>query len=226
MCLEFFLGMWHNGISQTWGISKSPPTHSFSLILPSPGITFTRKAIHFSGRKQGLDKCYNYRAFHILSKQSIQASACRLTESNCYTQEKHKLPIQKQWRRSKTVFQDSFFSIWENHVEHACPSWCCIAPCSTPRQHPFQRAMLINYILSLLSFPGNVPRKSKHFREQSHTTFALSPFVTNQTSSWPSWVTLGDRVSSRIPASHAGIRDYQMAFEGSTEWIYQLKVEL
>lgn len=159
MCLEFFLGMWHNGISQTWGISKSPPTHSFSLILPSPGITFTRKAIHFSGRKQGLDKCYNYRAFHILSKQSIQASACRLTESNCYTQEKHKLPIQKQWRRSKTVFQDSFFSIWENHVEHACPSWCCIAPCSTPRQHPFQRAMLINYILSLLSFPGNVPRK-------------------------------------------------------------------
>lgn len=56
---------------------------------------FARKAIHFPGRKQGVDRRCHQGAFHNLPKQAIQVSACRLTERNCKAKQKHLLSLQK-----------------------------------------------------------------------------------------------------------------------------------
>lgn len=118
-------------------------------------------------------------------------------------------PYRKNKNVPKLSFKNLSFFVRENHAEHACPNWCCIAPCSNPKQNPSQRA-----ITSYPSFLSQemLPNPQNQFETHhcsvpcpccsatwnrstsgsSHTPHIPSPFVTNQTSSWPSWVTLED----------------------------------
>lgn len=191
------------------------PTHK----LLFPDTSSSRNYVYKKGNsfpwKQETDKCYHQGVLHILHKQSIQASACRVTsvaamlrKNICFPNRSKNFPkLSFKILFQPKPMQSNQRVIWDNHAKISATTGAALLLAA------FWSSFLFNEVHSLHPMFPFFPRKQSLIHKASlpetlllhslpllpHTTWNIitsrrsqiphltwPPFLINQTSLWPS----------------------------------------